>query len=161
VTVLTLALGIGTNTAIFSVVNSVLLRSLPFSHPSELLDISARSTYFDFTSLGLSLPDIADLRNSSKLLAALAVYQDSPKELAVDRPRRLEATAVSKDFFELLGFGPICGRTFTSEDMQPGSRSVILSYSLWRNTPTFSGTSEMNCWVKRRGRRRLVGWRRR
>jgi putative ABC transport system permease protein len=133
-TVLTLALGIGANTAIFSVVNSVLLRSLPFSHPSELLDISARSTYFDFTSLGLSLPDIADLRNSSKLLAALAVYQDSPKELAVDRPQRLEATAVSKDFFELLGFAPICGRTFTSEDMQPGSRSVILSYSLWRDT---------------------------
>ena len=134
VTVLTLALGIGANTAIFSVVNSVLLRSLPFSHASELLDISARSTYFDFTSLGLSLPDIADLRNSSKLLAALAVYQDSPKELAVDTPQRLEATAVSKDFFELLGFGPICGRTFGSEDMQPGSRSVILSYSLWRDT---------------------------
>jgi len=134
VTVLTLALGIGANTAIFSVVNSVLLRSLPFSRPSELLDISARSTYFDFTSLGLSLPDIADLRNSSKLLAALAVYQDSPKELAVDKPQRLEATAVSKDFFELLGFGPIYGRTFTSEDMRSGSRSVILSYSLWRDT---------------------------
>jgi putative ABC transport system permease protein len=134
VTVLTLALGIGANAAIFSVVNSVLLRSLPFSQPSELLDISARSTYFDFTNLGLSLPDIADLRNSSKLLAVVAVYQDSPKELAVDRPQRLEATAVSKDFFELLGFGPIYGRTFTSEDMQPGSRSVILSYSLWRDT---------------------------
>jgi putative ABC transport system permease protein len=134
VAVLTLAFGVGANTAIFSVVNSVLLRSLPFSRPSELLDISARSAYFDFTSLGLSLPDIADLRNSSKTLAALAVYQDSPKELAVDKPRRLEATAVSKDFFLLLGLGPLHGRTFTSEDTQPGSRSVILSYPLWRDT---------------------------
>jgi predicted permease len=133
VAVLTLALGIGANTAIFSVVNSVLLQSLPFPRPSELLDISARSTNFDFTNLGLSLPDIADLQNSSKSLAALAVYQDSPKELAADKPQRLEATAVSKDFFIVLGLGPIHGRTFTSEDMQPGSRSVILSYPLWRD----------------------------
>ena len=134
VAVLTLALGIGANTAIFSVVNSVLLQSLPFSHPSELLDISARSTYFDFTNLGLSLPDIADLQQSSQSLAALAVYQDSPKELALDKPQRLEATAVSKDFFLLLGLRSIHGRTFTSEDMQPGSHSVILGYSLWRDT---------------------------
>jgi putative ABC transport system permease protein len=133
VAVLTLALGIGANTAIFSVVNSVLLQSLPFSRPSELLDISARSTNFDFTNLGLSLPDIADLQNSSKSLAALAVYQDSPNELAADKPQRLEATAVSKDFFIVLGLGPILGRTFTSEDMQPGGRSVILSYPLWRD----------------------------
>jgi predicted permease len=132
--ILTLAMGIGANTAIFSVVNSVLLQSLPFSRPSELLDISARSTNFDFTNLGLSLPDIADVQNSSKSLAAVAVYQDSPKQLAVDKPRRLEATAVSKDFFVVLGLGPILGRTFTSEDMQPGSRSVILSYPLWRDT---------------------------
>jgi putative ABC transport system permease protein len=140
VAVLTLALGIGANTAIFSVLNSVLLQALPFSHPSELLDISARSTNFDFTNLGLSLPDIADLQHSSQSLLALAVYQDSPKELAVDKPRRLEATAVSRDFFLLLGLSSIHGRTFTSEDMQPGSRSVILGYSLWRDTFGADGT---------------------
>jgi hypothetical protein len=134
VAVLTLALGIGANTAIFSAVNSVLLRSLPFPDASQLLDISARSTYFDFPNMGLSLPDIADLRKSNNSFAALGVYQDSPKELVGDKPQRFEATAVSEDFFPLLGLRPLYGRLFTSADMRTGSRSVILSYSIWRDT---------------------------
>jgi ABC-type antimicrobial peptide transport system permease subunit len=135
VAILTLALGIGANTAIFSVVNSVLLRSLPFPHPNELIDISARSTLFDFPNLGLSLPDIADLRNSSTSVSAIAVSQDSPKELSAAgdaKPQRLESTEVTEDFFPLLGIRPLHGRTFTSADMQPGNRTVILSYELWR-----------------------------
>jgi ABC-type antimicrobial peptide transport system permease subunit len=135
VAILTLALGIGADTAIFSVVNSVLLRSLPFPHPNELIDISARSTLFDFPNLGLSLPDIADLRNSSTSFSAIAVHQDSPKELSAAgdaKPQRLECTEVSEDFFPLLGIGPLHGRAFTSADMQPGNRTVILSYELWR-----------------------------
>ena len=64
VAILTLALGIGANSSIFSVVHSVLLRSLPFSHPDELVGIFSRSTMFDFPYMGVSLPDVADLRSS-------------------------------------------------------------------------------------------------
>jgi putative ABC transport system permease protein len=131
--VLTLALGIGANTAIFSVVNSALLRSLPFRHASRIVDISARSTVFDFSNLGLSLPDIADIRASARSFEALAVYQTSSKELAgYGRPELLESAEVSPDILLILGIGPLCGRAFTSSDMQPGSRAVMIGYSLWR-----------------------------
>jgi putative ABC transport system permease protein len=134
VAVITLALGIGANTAIFSVVNAVLLRSLPFPHPTELVDISARSSSFDVPFLGLSLPDIADLRAGASSFAALATYQDSPKEISGEgKPERIESTEVSEDFFPVLGLRPLHGRTFTSADMQPGSRAVVLSYSVWRD----------------------------
>jgi len=134
IAILTLALGIGANTAVFSAVNSVLLRALPFPHPSELVDISAQSKSFDIPYLGLSLPDIADLRASDTSFAALATYQDSPKELTGEgKPERIESTEVSEDFFPVLGIQPLYGRTFTSFDMQPGNRSVILSSSVWRD----------------------------
>ena len=68
IAILTLALGIGANTAIFTVINAVLLRDLPFPHASRLLYISTRSTMFDFPNLGLSLPDVADLRSSTSTL---------------------------------------------------------------------------------------------
>ena len=133
VAILTLALGIGANTAIFSVVNTVLLRSLPFPHASQLVDISARSTLFDFSNLGLSLPDLADVRASARSLSTVAPYQYSRKELTGDgKPERIEGADVSSEFFPLLGIQPLYGRTFTSSDMQPGSHTVIIGYSLWR-----------------------------
>jgi putative ABC transport system permease protein len=133
VAVLTLALGIGANTAIFSVVNTVLLRSLPFPHESELVDISARSTFFDFPDLGLSLPDIADLRAGNSSFAAVTTYEDSPKEISGDgNPQRVESTAVPEDFFAVLGIQPLYGRAFVSADMQPGVHVTVLSNSLWQ-----------------------------
>jgi predicted permease len=133
VAILTLALGIGANTAIFSVVNTVLLRSLPFPYASQLLDISARSTLFDFPNLSLSLPDLADVRASARSLSTVAPYQYSLKELTGDdKPERIESADVSVDFFPLLGLNPLYGRIFTSSDIQPGSHVVVISYSLWR-----------------------------
>ena len=133
VAVLTLALGIGANTAIFSVVNSVLFRSLPFPHESELVDVSAQSTFFDFPNLGLSLPDVADLRAGNSSFAAVTAYQDSPKEISGDgTPQRVESTAVSEDFFSILGIQPLHGRAFVSADMQPGVHVAVLSNSLWQ-----------------------------
>jgi putative ABC transport system permease protein len=135
VAIVTLALGIGANTAIFSVVNSVLLRSLPFSRASELVSISERSTFFDIPYLGLSLPDIADLRSAATSFVTIAVSEDLPRELSgTGQPRHLESSSVSEDFFPLLGLHPLYGRSFMSADMQPGSRSVLLSESLWRET---------------------------
>lgn len=134
IAILTLALGIGANTAIFSVVNSVLLRSLPFSHPSSLVYLSTRSTLFDFPYLGFSFVDMEEVRKTSSSFSGIAIFQDSPKELIADgKPQRLEATEVTEDFFPVLGLRPLYGRLFTSADMQPGSRSVILSYELWRD----------------------------
>src|SRR5271155_4579074 len=92
IAVLTFALGIGANTAIFSVVNSVLLRSLPFASPSQIVDISARSTLFDFSNLGLSLPDIADVRANIPALQSLAPFRSSSRELPGEaHPKRLES----------------------------------------------------------------------
>jgi putative ABC transport system permease protein len=133
VAILTLALGIGANTAIFSIVNAVILRPLPFPHASQLLDISARSTLFDFPHLGVSLPDIKDIRASSTTLAAVSPYRWSSKELvAGGKPDRVEGADVTEDFFPLLGVKPLYGRGFTALDMQPGAHVAILGYRLWR-----------------------------
>ena len=134
VVVLTLALGIGANTAIFSVVNAVLLRSLPFPKASELVYISSRSSMFDFPNLGVSLPDIADVQRDTKHLSAICRMQFSGwSELAVDgKPERIESTEVSEDFFSVLGIRAIYGRTLTTEDMQDGGRSVVIGSALWQ-----------------------------
>jgi putative ABC transport system permease protein len=133
VAVLTLALGIGANTAIFSVVNTVLLRSLPFPNDSQLVDISARSSRFDFSNLGLSLPDIADVRANAPAFASLATYQDSSMELSGEgQPEHIETAEVSEGFFTVLGLQPLYGRLFTSSDMLAASNAVVLGYSLWR-----------------------------
>jgi predicted permease len=134
VVVLTLALGIGANTAIFSVVNAVLLRSLPFQDPSGLVYISSRSTLFDFPYLGLSLQDAADVREGSTHLSDISVMQFSGfTEMAGDgKPERIESTRVSENIFTVLGIRPIYGRAFTSADMQTDSRSVVLGNAFWR-----------------------------
>jgi predicted permease len=133
IAILTLALGIGANTAIFSVVNSVLLRSLPFPQASELADISARSGLYDFTNLNLPVPDLVDVRSATPAFATLAVYRDSPKEISGEgQPAHISSYEVSDEFFPLLGIRPLYGRIFTSADMLPGSHVVLLSDSLWR-----------------------------
>jgi predicted permease len=136
IAVLTLALGIGANTAIFSVVDAVLLRPLPFPNSSQLLDVSARSTMFDFTNLGLSLADIADVANprtGATALAAVAAYRYSSKELTGGaKPEKIQSADVSADFFSLLGMQPLYGRAFTTADMEPANRTAILRYDLWQ-----------------------------
>lgn len=131
VAILTLALGIGSNTAIFSVVNAVLLRSLPFTRSSELVDISGRNVSFDLPYLQISFPDLYDLRSSSSF-ASIAAYEDQSKEFSGHgKPLRIEDIEVTEDFFSLLGIRPLYGRTFTAADMQPGNRNVVLGYPFW------------------------------
>lgn len=134
IVVLTLAVGIGANTAIFSVIDAVLLRPLPFPNASQLADICARSTLFDFEHLGVSLPDIEDIRASSPSFSNLAPYQSSSKEMTGEgQPEQIEGTDISEDFFTDLGIKALLGRTFVSSDIRPGNRAVILSHSLWRD----------------------------
>jgi putative ABC transport system permease protein len=132
--IFTLALGIGANTAIFSLVEAVLLRPLPYPHASRLVDLWARSDVFDFPNLGVSLPDLADIRAQSRSFEQLAAYNYSQVDLTGQgRPQELDAAQVSPDFFPILGIAPLFGRTFVPSDAQPGNdQKAILSASLWR-----------------------------
>jgi putative ABC transport system permease protein len=133
IAVLTLTLGIGANTAIFSVVNAVILHPLPFKNADRLVDIAGRSKIFDFPHLYMSLPDINDVRATSKTLTEISTYSFGAKEIVVDgKPDRLDGAVITESLFPLLGVQPMLGRNFTSEDMNPGVRVVILSHKTWR-----------------------------
>jgi putative ABC transport system permease protein len=131
---LTLALGIGANTAIFSVVNTSLLRPLPFHDSGQLVDLWGRSSLFDFPDLGMSLPDIEDIRTQDTVFSAIAPYKYADMtETGRGAPQRLDGARVSADFFPLLGMKPLFGRIFMAAEMQPGQdREVVLNFSLWR-----------------------------
>jgi putative ABC transport system permease protein len=131
--VLTLALGIAANSTVFSVINAGLLHSLPFRNASRLVDVSARSTIFDFPNLGLSWPDIGDVRTGARSLQGLATYRTANRELAgYGQAERIESAEVSAEVLPMLGIQPLYGRAFTSPDMEQGSLAVMVGYSLWR-----------------------------
>jgi predicted permease len=137
VIMLTLALGIGANTAVFSVVHAVLLRTLPYQDPGKLAVIWSPNRLL---SLGLdTLPpsagDFHDWRAQSRSFAVMAAFRARPYNLSGDgnMPVRVNAIAASGDFFRVFGIAPALGRAFTLEDDQPGKSHVaVLSDGLWR-----------------------------
>jgi putative ABC transport system permease protein len=135
IAVLTLALGIGANTAIFSVVNSTLLAPLPFTDSARLVNLWGHSEQFDFPNLGLSLPDIEDIRAQSSTLASITPYTYRSVDLSGRMaPKQLDSASVPAGFFETLGLHPLYGRTFTDSETSAGQdRVAILSGSLWRD----------------------------
>jgi putative ABC transport system permease protein len=137
IAVITLALGIGANTAIFSVVNGVLLKPLPYSEPEQLIRVFERSrTQPKFPMSG---GNFQDYREQNSTLSGLALYTRQDLELSQeDKPERLAALRVSAGFFELLGARPLLGREFRREDELPDNNQVvILSHGLWQRR--FSG----------------------
>jgi len=135
VAVLTLTMGIGANTAMFSVVNTSLLRPMPFPHSSQLVDLWGHSSVFDFPDLGMSLPDLDDIRAQKTAFSSIAPYHFCGMTLTGrGAPQRPDCAQVSAEFFPLLGIRPLYGRVFTRAEMQPGQdRKVILSFPLWKN----------------------------
>jgi predicted permease len=134
VAIITLALGIGANTAIFTVVNAVLLRPLPYPE-SERLMIVGR--YFAETSAvsDLSQPKFIFLRDNVQSFEALAATQERPTDYLSDENQTdyIRSVMVSADFFRVLGVQPASGRAFTSEEDSPaGEPVVVLSDGLWR-----------------------------
>ncbi|HEX6071251.1 MAG TPA: ABC transporter permease, partial [Longimicrobiaceae bacterium] len=129
--VLTLALGIGANSAIFSVVNAVLLRPLPFAEPEALDQIHSTRRG---GHIPLSGPDFMQMRDESRAYASLAAYTFSfPNLTGEGDPVRLNGTAVSATFFDVLGVRPLLGRTFASDENEPGrNRVAVLSHALWQ-----------------------------
>ncbi len=131
---LTLALGIGANSAIFSVVDAVLLRPLPYPNPEQLVMIwgaSARGANADQTD---SFPDFYDYREKSQSFSAMAAYSGAGTVLSgVGEAQELRGVAVNGDFFEAIGMQPMLGRGFTAEEAKAGQPSVVvLGHGLWK-----------------------------
>jgi putative ABC transport system permease protein len=133
IAVLTLGLGIGANTAIFSIVNAVLLRPFPYEAPEQLV-IPGESSNGTRGNTGLSYPNFADWKDDRKVFtAASAVRANENFNLTgAGEPERLQGRLVSAGFFSLLGVKPFLGRDFLAEDDRPGATpTVVLSYGLW------------------------------
>src|SRR6266481_1499392 len=114
IVVVTFALGIGANTAVFSVVNAVVLRPLPFQQPQDLVDLALydlREGPEKVEGMSVSYPDFEDWRAQNRVFERAAVYGE---------------------LFNLLRAKPLLGRTFTAKEDEPGNRDVILSYAVWQ-----------------------------
>src|SRR5229473_593457 len=133
VAVLTLALGIGANTAVFGVVNAVLLRPLPFKQPSRLVMLIEGIPKLGFPKMGFSAPDFAVFERAQKSFESVGAYQNKYFNISGERePERLMAARISSSVFPMLGAEPMLGRTFTIGEDVPGQNVVILSYGLWQ-----------------------------
>jgi putative ABC transport system permease protein len=132
VAVMTLALGVGANAAIFSVVNAVLLNPLPWSEPDRAVMIWSRWTAFDKTWVADG--EVNAYRRRASTLAEVAAWDDTQVNLTGDGdPERVPAGAVTANLFSTLGVTPQYGRTFTAaEDVPNGPRLVLLGHGLWR-----------------------------
>src|SRR5271167_4019175 len=133
VAILTLALGIGANTAIFSVVNAVLLRPLPFKNSSQL--VLLRETYKSVGNVSVSYPDFLDWRQQSHAFSAMAIVNNVGFNLSgVTQPENIGGYAVSPNFLALVGVRPILGRDLLPTEEKPGTAPVVLlSYQLWQS----------------------------
>src|SRR5688572_17559815 len=136
VVVVTMALGIGVNTAIFTIVNSVLFKGMPFDNPSEIAFIGARSTGdFNPNVGGTSYPDFIDFREESRSFKGLGAFNNLPADLsdADAAAERVSGARITANTFSLLGAQPLIGRAFSPADEQRGADPVALSsYGLWQ-----------------------------
>jgi predicted permease len=137
IVILTFALGIGANTAVFSVLNAVLLRPLPFHQPHELVALSLYDTRTGPEGVSeqstVSYPDFVDWRAQNRVFDGLAVYFNQSLTLTDGKEAiHLQAEAVSANLFAVLGIQPILGRAFSPNEDEPGNRVVILSHGLWQ-----------------------------
>jgi putative ABC transport system permease protein len=140
IAVLTLALGIGANTAIFSVVNGVLLRPLPFRDPSRLVFVAEKNTY---GTLSTSYQNFLDWRDQSHSFESMEATRSTASTLTgVGEPERLNVQFVTAGLFPMLGITAHLGRTFLPEEDRPnGAPVVLLSYGLWQRR--FGGSQEI------------------
>ncbi|HVG22325.1 MAG TPA: ABC transporter permease, partial [Blastocatellia bacterium] len=130
--VIALALGIGANTAIFSMVNAVLLRQLPFRDPMQLVSIS--STGVEDEKSPFSIPDFLDYQSQNETLQDMVAFAEFGVNLSKDGdPERMQGVRISANVFRMLGVNATIGRGLVPEDdKQTGERVVVLTYGLWQ-----------------------------
>ena len=134
IAVLALALGIGANTAIFSVVNAVLLRPLPFENPERIVQAWSTNAKRGWKKAPTSYLNFADYRDQTQAFEHAAAYAEASAAFTSgEMPEQLEGVGATADLFKVLGAQPLLGRAFTAEDERPGgSHVVVLSHNLWQ-----------------------------
>src|SRR2546423_7041774 len=135
IAVLALALGIGANTAIFSVFNGMLWRPLPVKDPQQIVAVAMKSHSVDFP-LNLSYPDFQDYRQLRNVFSDLVLYAPTPVNLGAEkgRPERAWAELVSGNYFSVLGLEPARGRTFAPDEgwILGKDPLIVLGYKFWQ-----------------------------
>ena len=129
VVVVTMALGIGVNTTIFTVVNAVVFKGMPFDNPGEIAFLSSNRG-------GMSYPDLVDFRDQARSFKGLGAFVNVPADLSDGdtEAERVTGARITANTFSLLGTQPLLGRDFTSVDEQRGAAAVaLLSYALWQS----------------------------
>jgi putative ABC transport system permease protein len=134
VTVLTLALGIGANTAIFSVVNGVVLRPLPYPDPERLVFITSQFPALGFEQFWVSAPEFIEFRERNQSFDDVGAYRSGAVNLGTqDQPRRVVSAVITSELMPVLGVAPLRGRQFSRADTLPGAEDVAaLSSEIWR-----------------------------
>ena len=135
VAVVTLALGIGANTAIFSLVDTVLLRPLPYRQPDHLVLVSESLPKMGMEEVGVSVGEYQDYRSQNRSFSEMAAYQPEGFNLTgTNQPMRVNAARISASTFPLLGTSPELGRAFTEgEDRHGAGKVAVLSHALWEH----------------------------
>ena len=133
--IVTLALGIGANTAIFSVIYGVLLRPLPYKDGNRLVVVNQQARLNNANSLGFSVKEFQDYRDQNKTMEMVEHHAMSFILYGRDEPQRVQTSVVSANFFDVLGVKPLLGRTFVPDDEKPGGDAVlVLSYNYWKQS---------------------------
>jgi putative ABC transport system permease protein len=142
IAMLTLALGIGANTAIFSVVNAVLLRTLPFAEAERLVRVYVTSPARNIRTNPASWLNFEDWRARNSVFEAMAAYSSASATFTGgDVPEMIEGTGASGDLFAVLRAQPLLGRTLSVADERQGQRNVVISYALWQRS--FGGDAKI------------------
>jgi putative ABC transport system permease protein len=135
VSILTLALGIGANTAIFSVVNGVLLKPLAYPHPEQLQFISSTFPKMNFDRFWISPPEYVEFKERTRAFQDVGGYRPGAVNLGLpERPRRVNSAIVTPELLNVIGVAPIRGRLFAAADSVPGATGVaVISYPTWQS----------------------------
>jgi len=143
VSILTLALGIGANTAIFSVVNAVLLRPLPFREPNRLVRVYSEFPTMNLNKFWLSPPELLDIEKEAKSWEAIGAWAPGGQNIGTDgEPLRVTSAAITRGLIETLGVQPELGRNFSpEEDRNGGPRVALVSHGLWHRA--FGGSNDI------------------
>jgi ABC-type tungstate transport system substrate-binding protein len=142
VTILTLALGIGANTAVFSVVNGVVLRPLGYPEPDRLMFITSQFPSLGFDQFWVSPPEYLEYRDRNQVFESVGAYTTGAVNLGSDPPSRPVSASITHELLPTLGVAPMMGRAFTAEDSIPNAPPIaILSWELWQRS--FGGRQDI------------------